>query len=418
MRLWYIFLLMALMPAAFAVETTVQAELTLEQAIVNVLEHNPALKAADAHAKAAAVRIRSAKLSPAYQASLELENFAGGGRYGGTDALETTLSLAKVLELGNKSGLRGELAQHKAMLLQNENDAKRLDLLAKTTRYFIRVVSEQERVQIAKDSLTLAQKTLEVVTRRVSAGRSPNAELRRAKINLARKELELHHVEHSLASARVKLSTLWGATDDRYGRAQAGLFKFEPIMSFSSHAQLLERNPDLLRFATEERILASRIELAKSGSKPDIRLGGGLRHFNDSKDTAFIFSIDVPLGTSSRSGIRTEEIDLLARRNPYLHEQRRLELHALLFEIHQEVKHAMDMVTTLRDLIIPEAQLALKEYEKGYAAGRYSFVELTEAQRALLDARMEAVAAAMEYHNHQIELDRLTGAGLITGVKK
>ena len=54
-------------------------------------------------------------------------------------------------------------------------------------------------------------------------------------------------------------------------------------------------------------------------------------------------------------------------------------------------------------------------YEKGYAAGRYSFLELTEAQQLLIDLKLEVVITASDYHRYQIEIDRLTGAGLSTG---
>ena len=71
------------------------------------------------------------------------------------------------------------------------------------------------------------------------------------------------------------------------------------------------------------------------------------------------------------------------------------------------------MKSTLRETIIPQAKRALSDYEKGYKAGRYSFIELTEAQRILLDSRLEAVMSAANYHNYRIEIDRLTGAGLL-----
>ena len=52
----------------------------------------------------------------------------------------------------------------------------------------------------------------------------------------------------------------------------------------------------------------------------------------------------------------------------------------------------------------------MRDYEKGYGVGRYSFLELTEAQSALLNSRLEAVMAAANYHRYRTEIDRLTGA--------
>lgn len=101
--------------------TTIYAEdshttntLSLNQALLKVLEQNPQLKANDYAAQAMAARIREAQFSKPYKANIEFENFAGDGKYKGSNSLETTLSLSKIFELGNKSGLRGDVAQQKS----------------------------------------------------------------------------------------------------------------------------------------------------------------------------------------------------------------------------------------------------------------------------------------------------------------
>ncbi len=396
--------------------TDLSNRLTLDQAIINVLEKSPLLKAADYESKAAAARIRTAKLSPRYRGSIELENFSGSGLRSGSDALETTLSLSKVLELGDKAKFRGDLSYNKAMLLRNEQDSQRLDLLAETTKRFIEVVTDQQRLANAKESIGIAVRTRQVVEKRVNAGKSPTAELRRAQIALSRSELKLEHARHTLDTARLKLATLWGETQLSYATADADLFEIEQAASFESLASLLERNPDLVRFATEKRLSQSRSLLATSSGQSDIEISGGLRYFNATDDTALVLSLNVPFGSSSRSTSNIKEAEMMALRDPHIHEQQRLTLYSTLFELHQEIKHSIHAVSALRETIIPQAEQALHDYEKGYAAGRYSFLELTEAQQLLIDLKLEAVITASDYHRYQIEIDRLTGAGLSTGI--
>ena len=416
MRQWIIYILFVFSSVCFADNEQTRSKLTLNQAIINVLENSPMLKAADYESRAAAARIRSAQLSPGYRTSIELENFGGSGDNNGSNRLESTLSLSKVLELGDKAKLRGELSHGKAMLLRNEQDSKRLDLLADTTKQFIQVIIDQESIVIAKDSLALAKRTQKTVGQRVKAGKSPNAELRRANIAFARSELELDHAEHSLITSRLRLATLWGETNVYFTTADANLFKVENVTPFEALVKLLENNPDLVKYASEKRLATTRSLLARSSGRSDIEISGGLRHFNATDDTAFVLSLNIPLGSSSRASSKIEEAEILSLRDPYVYEQRRLQLYATLFEVHQEIKHAIDALKALRGKIIPLAERALKDYEKGYAAGRYSFFELTEAQRVLLDSRLEAVMTAADYHRYRIEIDRLTGAGLTTGV--
>ena len=411
---WFFCLLLVPVFVA-ATEEHADSVLTLDQAIINVLEHNPMLKAADYEARAAAARIRTARLTPAFRTSVEFENFGGSGILGGGDNLETTLSLSKVLELGDKARLRGDVAQNKAMLLRNEQDAQRLDLLVETSKRFIQVVADQERLALARDSLALSKSTSDVVKLRVDAGKSTDAELRYVGIALAKSELDLEHSRHALASSRLKLVTLWGDTNPGFAAAGADLFAIEPPAAFESLVQMLDRNPDLLRFATEKRLAETQIQLARSGRKADIEIAGGLRHFNITDDTGLVVSLDIPLGNRSRAAPKTEEAEMVGLRNPHDMQQRRLELHATLFEVLQEINHAIDAVSTYRDTIIPLSASALKDYEKGYNAGRYSLLELFVAQRTLLDAKREAVMSAADYHRYRIEIDRLTGAGLTSG---
>ena len=399
-----------------AAESPAQDPLTLDEALLAVLENNPVLLAGDYQAQAAAARIRQAQQSTPVQLKLELENFAGSGVFGGDDLLETTLSLGKILELGNKAGLRGEVAHNEATLLDNERDAARLDLLAEAVRRFIHVVVDQERLKIARDKLTLAEGTAAIVDERVRVGKSPDAERSRARIAVARAELELEHAEHELATSRVKLATQWGDTEPEFSSARATLFSLNPVESFDTLAQLLERNPDLTRFASEQRLAEARLRLAQSRRRMDIELSGGFRYFNLNNDGALVVSATMPLGSGSRAAPGIESSQLLSDRQPLLFRQRQLELHASLYEIYQELSHALTASQTLHEQIVPEAELALRGYEKGYRAGRYSLLELSDAQELLLEARLEAVMTASDYHNYRIEIERLTGQSMSAGV--
>ena len=415
MRLLIIFLLLPV-SVAFAADEPAGNNLSLSQAIINVLENNPSLKAAGFESKAAAARIRAAQLTPAVHTSIEFENFGGSGIFSGSDNLESTLSLSRVFELGDKARLRGEVASNKAMVLQNELDAERLDLLAETAKRFIQVVTDQERVSFAQESLSLAQRTHKVVEQRVKTGKSAKAELRRIKIALAKIELEFDHARHTLATSRLKLVSLWGETEAHFATAEADLYTISDPAPFETLAQSLDRNPDLIRFATEKRLADTQIQLARSRNKANIEIAGGLRHFNGTDDTGFVMKLDIPFGNKSRAAPKIEEAEILEQRNPLDLEQRRLELLTTLFEVHQEIKHEIAVVKTLRETIIPLSEEALNDFEQGYMTGRYSLLELNVSQRTLLDSRLELVTSAANYHRYRIEIDRLTGAGLSTGV--
>lgn len=416
MRYWiYLLFIFTTTSPAHAVESLASGPITLDQVIINVLEKNPQLGIHDYEARAIAARIRQAQQGTPIKVSLDMQNFAGSGAYGRADLAEATLSLAKVLELGDKTSFRGELARERASLLQNEQDSKRLDLLAGVAEQFIHVAVDQHRLRIGKEKLKLLERTLETVTQRVKAGRSHVAEQRRVTITVARSEIELEHFEHELVTSRLKLATSWGETNPQFSSVSAQLFVFPPVQPFEHLETLLTNNPDLIRFATEERVSLARLHLAEAQRKPNLELSGGIRYLNERKDAALVLSVSMPFGSDSRARPRIEEMKSLVQRDPLRHEQRRLALYNSLYGTYQELLHAKIAFEALHERIIPEAERAADDYEQGYRRGRFSLLELNEAQRTLLDTRFEAVMMAANYHRFRIEIERLTGVALRSG---
>jgi cobalt-zinc-cadmium efflux system outer membrane protein len=393
----------------------VNDDLTLDEVIARVLEHNPALQAAGHNSRAAAARIRQAAQTNPWRVGLERENFAGSGTTSGTDALEATLSLSRIVQTGSQPQLRGELARQEAALLDSEQQAQRLDVLAESAQRFVSVAAAQERARIARESLAAAQHALEIVERRVQAGRTADAERSTAAIALARSELELAGTQSELLGARQVLAAAWGDTRTDFSRVSAGLYELPAMASFATLETALARNPDLARYATARRISTARMHLARAGRRPDIELAAGVRYLNEPDDTALVFSASVPLGTTGRAGPVIEEAEAQQLREPLAYEERRLVLHSTLFTLHQQLLQDRAAVSVLRERIIPAAEQALEDYRNGYSAGRYSWLELANAQNMLRETRAELLERAAGFHRTRIEIDRLTGGRWITG---
>lgn len=389
-----------------------QSGLTLEQAVLRVLENHPKLKIADYEAQAIAARMRQVLLPPADQLNISLQDFAGTGSARHVRGIEATLSLSRTLELGNKAIKRGEVVEREGYVLENQKDITRLDLMAETARRFVHVVADQERLKIAKDAMDLILLTEKTVEEHIRVGKTPAAERQRIEIDLANYELELDHKRHEMETSRLQLATLWNDKHPDFDQATAELFRLDVLPDFSELAEFLDRNPDLVRYVRAEDLSRAKVRLAQSKAKPDLQLSAGLRYLGSGDDLALMATASIPLGTARRAKHGVEQVQALARMEPLNLEQRRMELYAMLFEIYQELKHAMDAVITLREKVIPSAEIILAAYEKGFEAGRYSLLELIQTQQMLRDARSNLVEMAANYHGYRIEIDRLTGAQL------
>ncbi len=404
-----------------SINITVSAEvnnrtITLEQAIVQVLEHHPQLKIDAYEARAIAARIKMAALKPADAVKIEMEDFAGTGEAQFFSGIQTTLSLARILELGNKSTYRSNVVKQESYVLRDMQDAERLDLLAETVRRFIQVVVNQEKVTLAKDALSVTNNIKAIVEKKISATISPVAERHRIDIDIAQLELTSEHAEHELASSRVMLSSMWNKTEPDFEIARAELFKIDEVLSIEAYVQLLDRNPDLIRFTTQQRLSDARSQLARIKQKPDIEISGGVRYLGSSDDVGFILSANIPFGSVQRAAPAIEEAEFLGMIDPLAFEQKKTELYVTLYDIYQELLHSKIAVELLQGRIIPSAEKALQAYEELYSTGRYSLLELVEAQRILLNSRSQLLKSVADFHRYRIEIDRLTGALITTGV--
>lgn len=406
--------MMALVSPARAADSP---PLTLQRAIETALAGNPELRTFEFAFRAQDAQIRQAGLRPAPELSLAIENVLGSGAVRGVDGAEYTLALSQVVELGGKRDARIDAAQAGRSGLEVERQARQLDVLAEVTRRFITVAARQEQLELAQRAVELAQQTVIGSERRVNAAKSPHAELDRARIALDRARLAERAEAVELDTARKQLAASWGETQpvlngQLLGEVKADLFQLPPAGDYAELVARLGANPDFLQFASETRLRDAELRLATALRRPDITFGGGVRRLEASNDQAFVASVSVPLF----SGRRAESLiaETQARRDLVDAERRVAEVkaQATLYELQRQLGRAVAEAGTLRDDILPRTEEALKETEYAYERGRFSYLELVDAQREYLAVQADLIETAANAHSLRAEIERLTNAPL------
>lgn len=411
-RCVYVLALLAALVTGTAGADEPAGTLTLARAIQAALASNPDLAASTFELHAADARIEQARLRPNPELSVELENFAGSGAAQGTRALESTLSLAQVIEMGGKRSFRTAVATRDRDLIGIERQAAQLDVLAEVTRRFITLVAAQERVTFATSTKDLVQRTLDASSARVQAARSPEAERSRARIALTRAAVEEQHAQSELRSARLALAASWGSVEPAFTAASADLFAMEPVEAFEALVDRLERNPDFLRFASAARLREAEVQLARARARPNLTFGAGVRRLEETNDIALVagFSVALPVYDRNRGSIREAEVRLAqseATRHAAFVRAR-----ATVYALYQELLATRGRLETLRAEAIPQAEQALQQTQLGYERGRFSYLELATAQQEVLEIRAAIIEAAADTHRVRAEIERLTGEPL------
>lgn len=386
--------------------------LSLPEALARSLREHPRLAMFPYEERAAEARLLQAGLRPNPELELEVENIAGDGRFTGTDSAEITLALSQVIELGGKRRHRRSVARFNRELLQHDYETARLELLADTAGRFLQAARTQQLLELTMLAETLAVRSEQAAQARVDAGRANRTELSQARIEAMRAKLATRQALRQLDNARVQLAATWGARKADFTGVQAELFALPEVPAFDELTGRLDRVPELERLLTLERLRRAELELAQSQGRQNLRVGAGVRRFEESGNNAFLLQFSMPLGVSDRNQGETS-----ARRAEYERlevEQRaaRVELYVALYEIYQQLKQARETVQVLRQSALPEAEQALALIETGYRNGRFSYPELVDARQLRLTVEREAIDAAMDFHNSLLTLERLTGMAL------
>lgn len=390
-----------------------QGALTLATAIQTALQRNPELAATNFELQAGAARVAQAGLRQNPQLSLELEDFAGSGTVSGVRSLQTTLSLSQVIELGDKRRLRVATAEANRDLGGIARQAQQLDVLAEVSRRFIAVVEAQESLTLAQRSVALAEDALRAIEARVQAARSPEAERSRARVALLRARLDLQHASSDLDSTRHTLVAMWGGNAPAFTRAEARLFELPATVEFAALAQRLQRNPDFLTFASETRLREAELRLERAQARANLSVNLGVRRLEAGDNFGLVAGVSMPLRLFDRNQGTIRAAELRREQADATQHAAQVKAEATLYALYQELTASRTRADTLRNEGLPQAQLALEQTRYGYERGRFSYLELAETQRELLELEQAAISAAAETHRQLIEIERLTAEPMV-----
>ncbi|WP_341918541.1 TolC family protein [Hydrocarboniphaga effusa] len=400
---------------ALGTSTSVRAQepvITLREAISRTLQSNPDLAAYAYTLKAQDGRITQSGLRPNPTLSGTVENVLGTGLASGGQYAELTLMLSQVIELGGLRERRIDVARRERDGLQAEGDIRRLDTIAETARRFVSLASQQEQHQLTHLAVELAEKTAAAVEKRVAAAKSPLAERDRAAVALQRAQNDDAHAEHELQTARYALAASWAASKPDFVSASADLYRLPAMRSYDELLAALEATPDLARYLSEARLRDAEIALAIAGRRQGLQIGAGVRRLEQTRDTGLVFSFQMPLPVGDRNQGLIAEAEARREGAAAEREATLIKARTQLFGYYRELLDRQRQVGLIREKALPRMESALAHTDYAYERGRYSYLELVDAQRELLELKREAIEAAAQYHFTLIEIERLTGNGL------
>ncbi len=384
--------------------------LTLERALSLALLESPDLQSFAWELRASEAQVLQAGLRPNPVASLSAEN-AGWDRRGVSDA-EFTISFGQLIELGGKRGSRINAARAEGEAVALEYEALKLAVMADVTGRFIEGLGAERLYALQSETERIAEEIKATVALKVRAGGVSPAEEARAELELQSARLRQQDADQERNLSRVRLSSLWGEPQPRFADLAGNLDTLAALPSMEVLGQRLDESPEFARLLSEVRARQKRLVLARTARTPDLGIEAGVRRLGESDDNAFVGGLSLPLLLFDRNqgNIGVAQADL--SRGEAEVARARVVRASELAESHAQISRAQARVETLRREILPTAERVFDEIRTGYERGRFGYVDLLEARRALTEARREEIESLLRYHLAVTDTELLLGGSL------
>ncbi|AIG04819.1 putative metal transporter-like exported protein [Pseudomonas fluorescens] len=376
--------------------------LTLESAMQSAFADNPDLAAAQWEIDIAQGGRQQAGLIPNPVASWDAEDTRRSTR-------TTTVKLSQTLELGGKRGARIDVAERAQDAAAQELEQRRNLLRAEVIDGFYGALRAQERLELAQRSMALAERGLVVANGRVTAGKSSPVEATRAQVQLSEIRLERSRAEIGVTEAYRRLAAITGNATTTFQRVEAGA---SAIPALPSTTQLLSRLENTAELRLAELQIQQReagLGLEKAQRIPDLDVSIGSQYDASVRERVNLVGVSMPIPLFNRN---QGNVLAASRRADQARDLR----NATELRLRTETRQALDLwatanseVRTFNQVILPAAQSAVDSATRGFEMGKFNFLDVLDAQRTLIAARTQYLAALAQATDAWVRIERIYG---------
>lgn len=376
--------------------------LTLESALQNAFAGNPDLAAAQWEIDIAQGGRQQAGLIPNPVASWDAEDTRRSTR-------TTTVKLSQTLELGGKRGARIEVASRAQDAAAQELEQRRNLLRAEVIDGFYGALWAQERLELAQRSMALAERGLVIANGRVTAGKASPVEATRAQVEVSQIRLERSRAEIGVSDAYRRLAAITGSATIGFERVEAGAVNTPALPSATQLLARLESTAELRLAQLQIQQRDAGLGLEKAQRIPDLDISIGSQYDASVRERVNLVGVSMPIPLFNRN---QGNVLAASRRADQARDLR----NATELRLRTETRQALDLwatanseVRAFNQVILPAAQSAVDSATRGFEMGKFNFLDVLDAQRTLIAARTQYLAALAQATDAWVRIERIYG---------
>lgn len=316
------------------------------------------------------------------------------------------MGVALPIELGGKRSARVAVANAQLSRAELEAAVVAADVRLQVTSLYVDAIAAEKRLATARDQLRIADDALRAARVRVEAGRASPLEEQRADVARINAAASLERAARLTDVARLNLARRLERSVD--GPLDTGLLdqlpmaKYGPIVAPSASGTLTLAAAD-----ADLAVADAGIRLARANRVPDLNIGPALRRLEVTNDTAAVFAISIPIPLFNNGGAAVAQASAERTRAEARRRMTALDVDQAIAAAQAEAANAETTARAAAGPALVAAQEAARIARIGYREGKFSQLDLLDAERTLADTRIAATDALANYHNARARLERL-----------
>lgn len=386
-----------------AVEPARETPITLATALARALAANPDLAVAARGVEAADGQVMQARARPNPQLAFQLQDTRA-------DSRTTSVLLNQTLELGGERSARMAEAGSARDVVDAQLAARQIEVQARVTANFFALLIAQQNLSLAQQTLTLAAEASSAASKRVRAGKAAPLEASKAAVAEANARAALARSQNARASARQALAATWGEPDAEVGEAVGDSAVLPPLPSRAELDRRVDAAPSLRAAEAEIARREALLDFERARSTPDVTLSVGVQRDEDLGLTQAVvgFAVPLPLFDRNRGNQFTAAARIAAARDDQLALRNRLRSET--YAARERLAAARNEAQSMTDEVLPGARLVYDTALAGFRLGKFSFLDVLDAQRTLIDAQSRQVEAMAAAHQAVTDIQSLIGS--------
>ncbi len=394
-----------IIPLTVIADESVGQSITIEEALAKALTENPEFAAAQWNTGIAEGARTQAGLLPNPELSWSVEDTRSDSRI-------TSIQVSQPIELGGKRGARIDVSERDQDAVAIDLERKKSTLRADVIQVFYSALRAQEGWQLSTQSLDLASRGLQVAEGRVKAGKASPIEIARAQVQLSEIQLELNRARLNRSNAYKQLALITGATTPNFEHVEGDL---ERLPYLPSQAEMLARiaeTADVRLASMQIQRAESSLELEKSQRIPDINVSVGSQYDEGLGERVNLLGLSMPIPLFNRNQGNVLAAARGASQARDVRNATELRLRAEAQQAFEQWENARSEVDSIRRTLLPTAQQTVEGAVRGFEMGKFSFIDVLDAQRTLVSMRSQYLNTLDEAISAWVRLEKIYGSQL------